>query len=104
MCCTQSNKKIFALQALKFVDLHKNEFGLLRIKRLPVSGAFHTVLMDSAKPLLKKALMDINIKSPLIHVHSNVDGNRYKGPEHIRKQLLKQVNKIMLYNQKLSLI
>ncbi|XP_014681595.1 PREDICTED: probable malonyl-CoA-acyl carrier protein transacylase, mitochondrial [Priapulus caudatus] len=91
-------------EALKFILLNKEEFGLLRMRRLPVSGAFHTPLMGEVIGPLRDALKQIEIRAPLIHVHSNVDGMRYRNPEHIRKQLVKQVLKPVKWEQTMHAI
>lgn len=41
-------------QALSFIEENKADFRLKRLKRLPVSGAFHTDLMLPAVEALKK--------------------------------------------------
>lgn len=58
---------------------------------LPVSGAFHTRLMEPALEPLAQALKAVDVRKPLVSVHSNVDGNRYMHPRHIRKLLVQQV-------------
>lgn len=58
---------------------------------LPVSGAFHTRLMEPAVEPLARALESVSVKKPLVSVHSNVDGNRYTHPKHVPKLLLRQV-------------
>lgn len=58
---------------------------------LPVSGGFHTRLMEPALEPLAQVLKAIDIKKPLVSVHSNVDGHRYMHPKHIRKLLGQQV-------------
>lgn len=58
---------------------------------LPVSGAFHTPLMESAVEPLRDVLRQIEIRRPEIAVHSNVDGKRYMHEKHIQKQLAKQL-------------
>lgn len=61
------------------------------MKRLPVSGAFHSKLMEPAMETFRKALNKSSISEPAISVYSNVDGYMYRNAEHIRKQLPKQV-------------
>lgn len=58
---------------------------------LPVSGAFHTRLMEPAVEPLAQVLKAIDVKKPLVSVHSNVNGNKYMHPKHIQKLLVQQV-------------
>ncbi|MGH0170286.1 UNVERIFIED_CONTAM: hypothetical protein FKN15_059005 [Acipenser sinensis] len=52
------------LQALEFLQKNSRKFNFLRTKRLPVSGAFHTALMEPAveslTSVLKKLVIIIN--------------------------------------------
>lgn len=47
-------------------------------------------MLPAVEPF-KKALEKSEILDPIINVHSNVDGKRYRNAEHIKKQLPKQV-------------
>lgn len=58
---------------------------------LPVSGAFHTRLMEPAVEPLSDALKSINIQKPLVPVYSNVDGQKYTQPKQIQRLLAKQL-------------
>ena len=53
----------------------------LRVTRLPVSGAFHTELMEPAKAPLSAAIADATFNAPTLAVYSNGSGARY--PESI---------------------
>lgn len=79
------------LEALQFLRKNSAKFHFRRTKMLPVSGGFHTCLMEPAVEPLMKTLGSINIKKPLVAVHSNVSGYRYTHPQHIRKLLGQQV-------------
>ncbi|KAL0195521.1 hypothetical protein M9458_009093, partial [Cirrhinus mrigala] len=68
-------------EALDFLQNHSRELNFLRTRLLPVSGAFHTALMEPA----------IEVRRPEISVHSNVDGKRYMHDKHICNQLAKQL-------------
>lgn len=84
-------------EALNFLEKNAKEFKLKKVKRLPVSGAFHSSLMQPALEPFKKALNKSEIKDPIISVYSNVDGKRYRNADHIRKQLPKQVHNTHVY-------
>ncbi|KAL8220765.1 UNVERIFIED_CONTAM: hypothetical protein K2H54_054414 [Gekko kuhli] len=58
---------------------------------LPVSGAFHTRLMEPAVDPLSEALELTSIQKPLIPVYSNVNSQRYTQPKQIKHLLAKQL-------------
>ncbi|KAJ8931207.1 hypothetical protein NQ314_015904 [Rhamnusium bicolor] len=90
--------------ALQFLENNWKEFNLRKIKRLPVSGAFHSDLMAPAVEPFRKALNKSEISEPVISVYSNVDGKRYRDVEHIRRQLPKQIVKPVKWEQLLHVI
>ncbi len=65
--------------------------SFIRTRLLPVSGAFHTTLMEPAIEPLRDVLRKIEVRRPEISVHSNVDGKRYMHDKHVRNQLAKQL-------------
>ncbi|XP_054856776.1 malonyl-CoA-acyl carrier protein transacylase, mitochondrial [Eublepharis macularius] len=79
------------LQALEFLQQNAKKYSFARVKMLPVSGAFHTRLMEPAVEPLSEALGLINIQKPLIPVYSNVDCQRYTEPKQIKHLLVKQL-------------
>ncbi|KAK2492076.1 hypothetical protein MC885_012516 [Smutsia gigantea] len=79
------------LEALQFLQKNSSKYHFRRTKILPVSGGFHTRLMESALEPLAQVLKAINVKKPLVSVHSNVNGNRYMHPKHIQKLLVQQL-------------
>ncbi|KAL3859999.1 hypothetical protein ACJMK2_010176 [Sinanodonta woodiana] len=74
--CTDVKVIAGNLEALKFIEENKSEFGIRRLKWLPVSGAFHTPLMKEAGKKLQKVLMKMDLHEPKVPVHSNVHGGR----------------------------
>lgn len=91
-------------EALTFIEKNAKEFNLRRTKRLPVSGAFHSALMEPALDAFYRALYKVNVEDPMIPVHSNVDGMPYRNAEHIRKQLPKQMVKPVKWEQLLHIL
>nr|XP_056702431.1 malonyl-CoA-acyl carrier protein transacylase, mitochondrial [Euleptes europaea] len=79
------------LQALEFLQQNAKKYSFARVKMLPVSGAFHTRLMEPAVEPLSEALELISIQKPLIRVYSNVNGQRYSQPKQIKHLLAKQL-------------
>jgi len=91
-------------EALEFIVKNKEEFGLRRLKRLHVSGAFHTDLMKSSVDAFKLMLNRIHISHPVIPVHSNIDGKAYKNITQIRKQLPKQIYTPVKWEQTMHIL
>ncbi len=89
-------------QALDFIETNYKEFDIVKLKRLPVSGAFHTKLMKPAEEDLKHVLKDVYIKKPLIQFYSNYDSELVTNPEKIRKNLIKQVSNPVRWEQILN--
>ncbi|XP_052546628.1 malonyl-CoA-acyl carrier protein transacylase, mitochondrial [Tympanuchus pallidicinctus] len=87
------------IQALEFLQKNAPKFNFTRTKMLPVSGAFHTQLMEPAVEPLAEVLKSIEIQKPLICVYSNVDGKKYMHSKHIQKLLLKQLVSPVLWEQ-----
>ena len=86
-------------EAIKFLELSGKDFGLKKMRRLPVSGAFHTSLMEPVTKVLAEALKQIKLEVPLIPVYSNFDANVYRSEEEIRRKLTQQVCKPVKWEQ-----
>lgn len=86
-------------KALEFIEKNGKDFGIKRMKRLPVSGAFHTALMRPAQEDLVRALSKIEIKDPKIKVYSNIDATIYQDAKQIRKQIVRQVHQPVKWEQ-----
>ncbi len=65
--------------------------GAMKAVPLPVAGAFHTELMESAVEQLRQALAEVPMRYPRIPVVSNVDASVHQDPEEIRELLIRQV-------------
>ncbi len=76
----------------KAMDLAK-ERGAKLVKELPVSGAFHSPLMEFAGSGLKSALEKTSIKDAAIPVYANVSARPVKKAEEIRRLLYEQLTK-----------
>ncbi|CAH0555920.1 unnamed protein product [Brassicogethes aeneus] len=93
-----------SVNAIDYLEKNYKEFNLKKVKRLPVSGAFHSELMRPAVEPFQKALKKSEIQDPVINVYSNVDGKTYKDANHIRHQLPKQIVKPVKWEQLLHTI
>ncbi|KAH8380125.1 hypothetical protein KR009_009099 [Drosophila setifemur] len=89
------------VEALEFLEQNAKALKIRRMKRLAVSGAFHTPLMQSAVEPFTKALKTIQIQDPVIRVYSNVDGKTYRHARHILQQLPKQIVRPVKWEQTL---
>ncbi|XP_070611417.1 malonyl-CoA-acyl carrier protein transacylase, mitochondrial [Erythrolamprus reginae] len=92
------------LQALEFLQNNSRKFSFARVKMLPVSGAFHTRLMESAMQPLSEALESISFQQPLIPVYSNVDSKKYRQPEQIQRCLVEQLVSPVKWEQIMHII
>lgn len=78
-------------EALNFLMENSAKFGLKNIRRIPVSGAFHTPLMEPAIKHFKAMLYNTIIEKPRITVYANCNAEYYREPETIRKSLVKHL-------------
>ncbi|XP_018578454.1 probable malonyl-CoA-acyl carrier protein transacylase, mitochondrial [Anoplophora glabripennis] len=85
--------------AILFLEQHYREFGIRKIKKLSVNGAFHCDLMASAVEPFRKALKKCKVSEPVITVYSCVDGKSYRNADHIRRQLPTQIIKPVKWEQ-----
>ena len=54
--------------------------GAKRVMPIPVSGAFHTPLMQGARGDLRKALAEVTFLTPEVRVVANVDAHVHDDP------------------------
>jgi [acyl-carrier-protein] S-malonyltransferase len=66
--------------------------GGKKITYLPVSGAFHTKLMENAARHFREELKNFSIKDPEISVLSNFKGDFYESGEDYREILAKHID------------
>ena len=64
--------------------------GAMRALPLPVAGAYHSPLMDSAQPKLEAELARVTWRDPVVPVISNVTAQPHGGPGAIRGRLVEQ--------------
>jgi [acyl-carrier-protein] S-malonyltransferase len=84
----------------KAVALLKEE-GCRLAKVLPVSGAFHSSLMQSAYDGLKDSLEELDILKPDCPIYSNYTAEPTTDPEQIRSNVLSQLLNPVLWTQTL---
>ncbi len=82
------------------VEIAKEQ-GCRLAKVLPVSGAFHSSLMQPAYDGLKEELENLTIASPACPIYCNFTARATKDPEEIRKNVLNQLLNPVLWTQTL---
>ena len=75
------------------------ESGAKRALKLPVSGAFHSPLMQPAAERLQKAIMDTSFYTPIFPIYQNVSARAEKNKHIIQKQLLEQLTSPVCWTQ-----
>ncbi|MCB0645761.1 MAG: ACP S-malonyltransferase [Saprospiraceae bacterium] len=75
------------------------EAGAKRALKLPVSGAFHSPLMDSAKERLAEAIKNASIQTPKYPVYQNVVASAVTDPAAIKANLIDQLTGSVRWTQ-----
>ena len=75
------------------------EAGAKRALKLPVSGAFHSPLMEPAREELAKAIEATPILAPRCPIYQNVSALPTTDPELIKANLLKQLTSPVRWTQ-----
>jgi [acyl-carrier-protein] S-malonyltransferase len=78
-----------------------SEHGARRVVALPVSGAFHSPLMQHAREGLAEALAQLAISRPSCPVYLNVSAAPTTDPDTIREALLAQLTSPVRWSQTL---
>lgn len=73
--------------------------GARRALPLPVSGAFHSPLMEMAREELAQGIRAAKFNTPLCPIYQNVTGNPSTDPEVIKEYLLKQLTSPVRWTQ-----
>ncbi|MED5307641.1 MAG: ACP S-malonyltransferase [Bacteroidota bacterium] len=82
----------------KTCEVLKNH-GAKRAIILPVGGAFHSPLMESAKKNLETAVSQIEFRKPICPVYQNVNASRENNPTRIKKNIISQLVKPVMWYQ-----
>jgi [acyl-carrier-protein] S-malonyltransferase len=91
-------------RAIEFLEQNHKDFNLRKVKRLPVSGAFHTDLMADAAEAVRHMLGQVTLNMPKMPTFSNVSGRRYHTAKELRKLLPKQIVKPVMWEQTVQAI
>lgn len=85
----------------KAIELAKEE-GCRLAKKLPVSGAFHSPLMQPALEGLKSKLDNIDFETPICPIYSNVTADPTTDPATIKQNLVDQLISPVRWTQTLE--
>ncbi|MBQ5352887.1 MAG: ACP S-malonyltransferase [Alistipes sp.] len=88
-----------AAEAVKVACKEMKAAGAKRALPLPVGGAFHSPLMESARVELEKAISEAEFSTPLCPIYQNVDAKPYTDPEQIKKNLIAQLTAPVRWRQ-----
>ncbi len=96
-----SNGQVVISGKSKNLDELITQLKKLNIKniKLPVSAPFHCTLMYPATQIMKKEIMNIEFSKPNIEIVSNVNAKSTKNPEEIKKLLIEQIEKPVLWRE-----
>ena len=75
------------------------DHGAKRAIILPVGGAFHSPLMESAKKTLETAASQIEFRKPICPVYQNVNAICENNPIKIKKNIISQLVKPVMWYQ-----
>ncbi|XP_071785605.1 malonyl-CoA-acyl carrier protein transacylase, mitochondrial-like [Asterias amurensis] len=78
-------------EALNYIQEMSHHYSLRSAKRVAVSGAFHSPLMAPAQEIFSSAIEKVAFETPVISVHSNVNGKKYRHSKHIRSLLKRHI-------------
>ena len=75
------------------------ELGAKRALLLPVSAPFHCPLMQPAADVMENALLDAELRAPLVPLYCNVDAAPIASPGAIRVALVQQVTGMVRWRE-----
>ena len=78
------------------------ENGARRALKLPVGGAFHSPLMESAKKELENAIDNTTFHNPICPIYQNVSGYSFVNPSEIKQNLIDQLTSPVKWTQSMT--
>lgn len=78
------------------------DLGAKRAVLLPVSAPFHCPLMQDAADAMDNALVDTDLRAPLVPVYANVDAVPLSDPGAIRASLVAQVTGMVRWRESVA--
>jgi [acyl-carrier-protein] S-malonyltransferase len=87
------------IEAVDAACVKLKEAGAKRALKLPVGGAFHSPLMESARAELAAGIETAPFKAPICPVYQNVDALPHTDPAVIRENLIAQLTSPVRWTQ-----
>ena len=78
-------------EAVSQACIRMKEEGARRALMLPVGGAFHSPLMESAREELAECIMQTEFRNPVCPIYQNVTARPTTDPDEIKANLLRQL-------------
>ena len=75
------------------------EKGARRAIKLPVGGAFHSPIMETARDELKKAINSTSFSNPICPIFQNVSAEAVNNPNQIKENLIEQLTSPVKWTQ-----
>ena len=75
------------------------EKGARRAIKLPVGGAFHSPIMETARDELKKAINSTSFSNPICPIFQNVSAKAVNNPDQIKENLIEQLTSPVKWTQ-----
>ena len=75
------------------------EKGARRALKLPVGGAFHSPIMETAKDELSKAINSTYFSNPICPIFQNVSAEAVNNPDQIKENLIEQLTSPVKWTQ-----
>lgn len=88
-----------SLEAVASASEKMKEAGARRVLPLPVGGAFHSPLMQSAAEELAEGIASVEFRRPVCPVYQNVNALPVTDPAEIKKNLLAQLTSPVKWTQ-----
>jgi len=85
------------IRALTQVVAKAKAAGAMNATILPVSGPFHSALMQNARDGLEHAITEANLREARVPVVANVDAQRHTDPATFKALLLEQLTRPVLW-------
>ena len=86
-----------SVEAVRLAMQHAKEQGARLVKQLPVSGAFHSPLMEPAREELSRALDEVTLNPGLVPLIPKVTAVATSDPTQIRELLKRQLTSPVLW-------
>ena len=90
------------IEAVNAACARLKEAGAKRALPLPVSGAFHSPLMQPAKDQLQEAIEQTEFKTPRCPIYQNVDAQPHMDANEIKQNLIAQLTASVRWTQEVQ--